>query len=145
MGVIVSPHAVIAVDNAAHRLAQQALQTDNAAQATWAGRQGLLATWACEECYNNLMRAAIHQDDRTALDAAKMSWESAASTNPPRTGTSEEYGSVLLGRRRANHEILVEAGPCTRVRCKLQRLSRFRELAHGAPVEALSSARHLKR
>lgn len=58
-------HAVVAVDNAAHRLAQQALQTDNE-QATWAGRRGLLATWACEECYRNLMRAAIHQDDRTA-------------------------------------------------------------------------------
>ena len=74
MGVVVSPTPP--------RLAQQALETDNAGQATWAGRQGLLATWAREECYRNLMRAAIHQDDRTALDAAKKSWESAASTNP---------------------------------------------------------------
>jgi hypothetical protein len=55
-------HAVVGVDNAAHRRAQQALRTDKAEQATWAGRQGLLATWACEECYRNLMRAAIHQD-----------------------------------------------------------------------------------
>ncbi|MGH3452336.1 MAG: AfsR/SARP family transcriptional regulator, partial [Haloechinothrix sp.] len=62
-------HAIVAIDNAAHRLAQHALQNDHPEQATWAARLGLLATWACEECYRNLMRAAIHRNDPTALDA----------------------------------------------------------------------------
>ncbi|MDF1598124.1 MAG: hypothetical protein P1T08_18805, partial [Acidimicrobiia bacterium] len=57
------------IDDAAHRLAQHALQTNNPAQATWAARKGLTASWACEECYRNLMRAAITQDNQTALDA----------------------------------------------------------------------------
>ena len=62
-------HAIVAVDNTAHRLAQLALQADDPDQATWAARKGLTATGACEECYRNLMRAAIAQDDRTALEA----------------------------------------------------------------------------
>ena len=62
-------HAIVTIDNAAHRLAQHALQVDNPAQATWAARKGLTASWACEECYRNLMRAAIAQDNQTALDA----------------------------------------------------------------------------
>jgi hypothetical protein len=62
-------HAIVAVDNAAHRLAQLALDAGEPDRATWAGRQGLLATWACEECYRNLMRAAIAESDQTALDA----------------------------------------------------------------------------
>ncbi len=62
-------HAIVAVDNAAHRLTQLALQTDDPALASWASRKGLTATAVCEECYRNLMRAAIAQDDQTALEA----------------------------------------------------------------------------
>jgi DNA-binding SARP family transcriptional activator len=61
-------HAIVAIDNAAHRLAQHALD-DDPALASWAARKGLTATSACEECYRNLMRAAIAQDDHTALEA----------------------------------------------------------------------------
>lgn len=62
-------HAVVAIDNAAHRLAQLALANDAYDQAEWAARKGLLATWACEECYRNLMRVAIGQDNPVALEA----------------------------------------------------------------------------
>jgi len=62
-------HAIVAVDNAAHRLAQHALEADDPALASWAARKGLTATSACEECYRHLMRAAIAQDDHTALEA----------------------------------------------------------------------------
>ena len=62
-------HAIVTIDNTAHRLAQLALQAENPEQATWAARKGLTASWACEECYRNLMRTAITQDDQTALEA----------------------------------------------------------------------------
>jgi nucleoid-associated protein YgaU len=62
-------HAIVTIDNAAHRLAKHALQIGKPEQATWAARKGLTASWACEECYRNLMRAAITQDDQTALEA----------------------------------------------------------------------------
>ena len=62
-------HAIVAVDNAAHRLTQLALQTDDPALEVWASRKGLTATAVCEECYRNLMRAAIGQNDHTALEA----------------------------------------------------------------------------
>lgn len=62
-------HAIVTIDNAAHRLARQALQAGKPEQATWAARKGLTVGWACEECYRNLMHAAIAQDNQTALDA----------------------------------------------------------------------------
>jgi plasmid stabilization system protein ParE len=62
-------HSIVAVDNAAHRLAQLALQTDAPDLATWAARQGLTATTGCEQCYRNLMAAAIAEDNPTALEA----------------------------------------------------------------------------
>jgi nucleoid-associated protein YgaU/DNA-binding SARP family transcriptional activator len=62
-------HAIVAVDNAAHRLAQLALHADDPALASWAARKGLTATAACEDCYRNLMRAAVAEDDQTALEA----------------------------------------------------------------------------
>ena len=62
-------HAIVAIDNAAHRLAQHALQADDPHQATWAARKGLIATGACEECYRNLMRAAIAEGNQVAFEA----------------------------------------------------------------------------
>ncbi|MDF1595121.1 MAG: LysM peptidoglycan-binding domain-containing protein [Acidimicrobiia bacterium] len=62
-------HAIVAIDNAAHRLAQHALQADDPDQATWAARKGLIATGACEECYRNLMRAAIAEGNQVAFEA----------------------------------------------------------------------------
>lgn len=37
--------------------------------ASWVARKGLAATAACEECYRNLMRAGVAQNDHTALEA----------------------------------------------------------------------------
>ncbi len=62
-------HVIVAVDNVAHRLAQLALDANDTALAMWAARQGLTATGVCEECYRNLMRCAIAEDNQTALDA----------------------------------------------------------------------------
>ena len=62
-------HAIVAIDNAAHRLAQHALANDDPDQATWAARKGLLATGACEECYRNLMRAAAAEANQVAFEA----------------------------------------------------------------------------
>ncbi|MEX1005671.1 MAG: LysM peptidoglycan-binding domain-containing protein [Acidimicrobiia bacterium] len=62
-------HAIVAIDNAAHRLAQHALANDDPDQATWAARKGLLATGACEECYRNLMRAASAEGNQVAFEA----------------------------------------------------------------------------
>src|SRR5688572_11937978 len=44
-------HAIVAVDDAAHRLIELALTRDEPDLAIWAGRRGLLATPACENCY----------------------------------------------------------------------------------------------
>ena len=65
----ISTHTVVAIDNAAHRLAGLALATGEPELTTWAARKGLTASWACEECYRNLMRAAITRHDQTALEA----------------------------------------------------------------------------
>jgi nucleoid-associated protein YgaU len=65
----ISTHAIVAIDNAAHRLATLALDADEPELTTWAARKGLTASWACEECYRNLMRAAITRYDQTALEA----------------------------------------------------------------------------
>lgn len=62
-------HTIVAIDNTAHRLAQLALEEDAPDQAAWAARKGLTATGACEECYRNLMRAAIAEGGQTALEA----------------------------------------------------------------------------
>jgi DNA-binding SARP family transcriptional activator len=62
-------HTIVAIDNAAHRLAQHALTRNHPEQATWAARKGLVATGACEECYRNLMRAAIAEGNQVALEA----------------------------------------------------------------------------
>ena len=62
-------HAIVAIDNAAHRLAQDALANDDPAEATWAARKGLVATGACEECYRNLMRAAAAEGNQVAFEA----------------------------------------------------------------------------
>jgi nucleoid-associated protein YgaU len=62
-------HTIVAIDNAAHRLAQHALIHDDPEHATWAARKGLVATGACEECYRKLMRAAIAEDNHVALEA----------------------------------------------------------------------------
>ncbi|MEX2652090.1 MAG: hypothetical protein WD473_06555, partial [Acidimicrobiia bacterium] len=62
-------HTIVAIDNAAHRLAQHALQADDPDQATWAARKGLIATGACEECYRNLMRAALTEGNQVAFEA----------------------------------------------------------------------------
>ena len=62
-------HTIVAIDNAAHRLAQHALMSNDSEQATWAARKGLVATGACEECYRNLMRAAIAEGNHVALEA----------------------------------------------------------------------------
>jgi two-component SAPR family response regulator len=65
----ITTHAIVAVDDAAHRLARLSLETNQPELATWAARKGLTASWACEECYRNLMRAAITHNDTRALDA----------------------------------------------------------------------------
>jgi hypothetical protein len=62
-------HAIVTVDNAAHRLAELALAADDPTLAMWASRRGLTATGVCEECYRNLMRCAIAENNQTALDA----------------------------------------------------------------------------
>lgn len=62
-------HAIVAVDDAAHRLAQHALTKGDPELATWAARKGLVATGACEECYRNLMRAAFADGNQVALEA----------------------------------------------------------------------------
>jgi DNA-binding SARP family transcriptional activator len=62
-------HIIVAIDNAAHRLAQQALDNNDPDEATWAARKGLLATGACEACYRNLMRAAAAQGNQVAFEA----------------------------------------------------------------------------
>ena len=62
-------HTIVAIDNAAHRLAQHALTNANPDEATWAARKGLLATGACEECYRNLMRAAATEGNQVAFEA----------------------------------------------------------------------------
>jgi hypothetical protein len=62
-------HTIVAIDNAAHRLAQHALTNDDLDQATWAARKGLVATGACEECYRNLMRAAAAEGNQVAFQA----------------------------------------------------------------------------
>ncbi|MDF1596202.1 MAG: LysM peptidoglycan-binding domain-containing protein [Acidimicrobiia bacterium] len=62
-------HTIVAIDNAAHRLAEYALTHGDPEQATWAARKGLVATGACEECYRNLMRAAIAEGNQVALEA----------------------------------------------------------------------------
>ena len=62
-------HTIVAIDNAAHRLAQHALANDDPAEATWAARKGLVATGACEQCYRNLMRAAAAEGNQVAFEA----------------------------------------------------------------------------
>ena len=62
-------HTIVAIDNASHRLAQNALANDDPAGATWAARKGLVATGACEECYRNLMRAAAAEGNQVAFEA----------------------------------------------------------------------------
>jgi DNA-binding SARP family transcriptional activator len=62
-------HSIVAIDNAAHRLAKHDLMRNDPERATWAARKGLIATRACEECYRNLMRAAIAEDNQVALEA----------------------------------------------------------------------------
>jgi len=62
-------HTIVAIDNAAHRLAQHALDNDDPDEATWAARKGLLATGACEACYRNLMRAAAAEGNQVAFEA----------------------------------------------------------------------------
>lgn len=62
-------HAIVAVDDAAHDLARTALDVGDPELASWAARKGLLSTTRCEECYRNLMRAAIAEGNQTALDA----------------------------------------------------------------------------
>jgi nucleoid-associated protein YgaU len=65
----ISTHTIVAIDNAAHHLAARALDGNEPELTTWAARKGLTAVWACEECYRNLMRAAIAQHDHTAFEA----------------------------------------------------------------------------
>lgn len=62
-------HTIVAIDNAAHRLAQHALDNNDPDEATWAARKGLLATGACEACYRNLMRAAAAEGNEVAFEA----------------------------------------------------------------------------
>lgn len=62
-------HSIVAIDNAAHRLAQLALDKVDLNEVAWAARKGLMATGACEECYRNLMRAAIAEGNQIALEA----------------------------------------------------------------------------
>ena len=62
-------HTIVAIDNAAHRVASEALESGDTEQATWAARKGLLATGACEECYRNLMRAASAHGNQVAVKA----------------------------------------------------------------------------
>jgi len=62
-------HTIVAIDNAAHRLAEHALASDDPAEATWAARKGLLATGACEQCYRHLMRAALADGNQVAFEA----------------------------------------------------------------------------
>lgn len=62
-------HTIVAIDNAAHRLAEHALAADNPDEATWAARKGLLATGACEHCYRHLMRAALADGNHVAFEA----------------------------------------------------------------------------
>ena len=62
-------HTIVAIDNAAHRLAHHALMSDESEQETWAARKGLVATGACEECYRNLMRAAVAEGNQVAFEA----------------------------------------------------------------------------
>ena len=59
----------MAVDDAAHRLAQITLENDTPDQATWAARKGLAATGACEQCYRNLMHATIAEGNQVAFEA----------------------------------------------------------------------------
>jgi len=62
-------HAIVAIDNTAHQLANLALDAGRLDLAEWAARRGLLATYACEACYRNLMRVAIAQQNPVALEA----------------------------------------------------------------------------
>ncbi|MCH8899726.1 MAG: LysM peptidoglycan-binding domain-containing protein [Acidobacteria bacterium] len=62
-------HTIVAVDDAAHHLAQIALDNDTPDQATWAARKGLTATGACEQCYRNLMHATIAEGNQVAFEA----------------------------------------------------------------------------
>ncbi|MDF1595707.1 MAG: LysM peptidoglycan-binding domain-containing protein, partial [Acidimicrobiia bacterium] len=62
-------HSIVAIDNAAHRLAEHALDNDDPDEARWAARKGLLATGACEACYRNLMRAAAAEGNQVAFEA----------------------------------------------------------------------------
>ena len=62
-------HTIVAIDDAAHRLAQTALENDTPDQATWAARKGLAATGVCEQCYRNLMHATIAEGNRVAFEA----------------------------------------------------------------------------
>lgn len=62
-------HAIVTVDNTAHELSQIALAEGDTGLASWAARKGLLSTTRCEECYRNLMRAAIDEGNQTALEA----------------------------------------------------------------------------
>ena len=62
-------HSIVAVDNAAHRLAEHALDNDDPDEARWAARKGLLATGACEACYRNLMKAAAAEGNQVAFEA----------------------------------------------------------------------------
>ena len=62
-------HTIVAIDNAAHRLAQHALDNNDPDEVTWAARKGLLATGACEACYRNLMRAAAAEGNQVAFEA----------------------------------------------------------------------------
>jgi len=63
-------HATIAIDNAAHQLADHALNRDDPPTATWAARKGILVTRSCEQCYRNLMAADVAANNPTAVEAA---------------------------------------------------------------------------
>ncbi len=65
----IGTHAIVAVDNTAHQLADLALDAGQLDLAEWAARRGLIATYACEACYRNLMRIAIAQQNPVALEA----------------------------------------------------------------------------
>ncbi len=63
-------HATIAIDDAAHHLADHALNAGSPDEASWAAEKGILVTRNCEQCYRNLMQAGIAAKNSTAVEAA---------------------------------------------------------------------------
>jgi hypothetical protein len=100
-GFITDMQAAIA--DAAHKLAALLIESEDAEQATWAARQGLLISSVDESLYRDLMLAAAQQGQLSTVKALMNELCSALDVEPDdglQAKTTRLYKQVLEGRVR---------------------------------------------